>query len=222
MGCNKSEEIYKPSIENYISKTKQLIEKKNFKGYASLIDFSTTKKIPSERGEIYSTDLKLTNHFANRLISIIRDDFKVLHYFIIIDIISKSETNNLIYSLSGRKIGAYKVINGIVKTESNTIKQQMRFEEIPVDFILDETPNPSQIDDEIIDIESWWSCTKECISDSHIACYLDIDCATMLMITNLGAGAATPKGLGGGTASIGIACGISCAFNSKMDLLPQY
>ncbi len=58
MGCNKSEEIYKPSIENYISKTKQLIEKKNFKGYASLIDFSTTKKIPSERGEIYSTDLK--------------------------------------------------------------------------------------------------------------------------------------------------------------------
>lgn len=44
MGCNKIEEIYKPSIENYISKTKQLIEKKNFKGYASLIDFSTTKK----------------------------------------------------------------------------------------------------------------------------------------------------------------------------------
>jgi len=222
-GCKKIDQVKSLSVDNFVNKTKSLIEQKGYKGLVSLIDFSTTKSIPSPKGSIFATKLFLNGHYASRLISIIREDMKVLHYFIIVDKVNESETNNIIYSLSGRKVGAYKVVNGKVQVSaSNLIVKKASSEDVPVDFIEEEMPNPDQIEEEIIDVDSWWSCTRECISDSHIACYMDTECAVLLIVTNLGAGAATPKGLGAGSLSLGLSCGIACAFNSHMDLLPQY
>lgn len=67
---------------------------------------------------------------------------------------------------------------------------------------------------------TWWGCTRECVSDAHIACYLDKECMTLLTLTNV-AGTGTSFG-GQGSGSIAVACSIACLKNKNLDLLPQY
>lgn len=62
---------------------------------------------------------------------------------------------------------------------------------------------------------SWFSCTRECISDAHYVCRQSLECAILLVMANWNG---SPKGLG--NLSIAIACGIVCAENSGIDLIP--
>lgn len=89
-------------------------------------------------------------------------------------------------------------------------------------------------DDKIIDVQifgdleveetaadqarSWWGCTKECVKDVKISCASDTHCQTMLFISDLRI-RTSPGGLG--TMSVYSACGISCARNKKLDLIPN-
>ncbi len=85
-----------------------------------------------------------------------------------------------------------------------------------------EEPLPFDYDETFIQQRSWWACTKDCISDAHIACFMDEHCATMLLLVNVTSRFGTPSFWGAGSMSISAACGIVCAKNTNLDMLPEY
>jgi hypothetical protein len=230
-GCKKSEtDPAVMSVETFVQKTKDLIASEHYTGLASEIDFSTTKLVNPGPNQFFRTSLKASDHFARALISIVRPDRKVLQYIIVVDRIADAITVSRMYSLTGYKIGAYRVKDGKIDypsaTPSTLARKTLSDEETQNEFLPDysgetwydgETIIPPT--DPAIQLNSWWSCTKECVSDCRVACALDSECSTMLIISNLPNGQGV-AGLGG--LSIGISCGIACAFNKHMDLLPQY
>lgn len=223
-GCRKENVSAELTVEAFVAKTKSLISSKQYRGLAREIDFSTTRLIHSGPNQFFHTDLKANGQFARALISIVRPDNKVFHYIIVVDKVNDTHLNNHLYTLAGNPFGSYRIVNGKVDTKTE-VQRGLNLEDPgTIDGI--EEPVQSEIeamiDEQIEDSFGWWGCTRECISDCHIACYYDKECATMLIVTNLGASFVSPKGAGGGSLAIGISCGIACAVNSNMDLLPQY
>jgi hypothetical protein len=197
-GCEKPERPANLTIRQYVSKTQELII--NFKGVAKQIDFESTKIVNPGPGQFFHTLLKPSKHFTRALISIVRPDRKVLQFIIVVDKIGVKITNSRIFSIGGNYIGGYQINNGRVNfpdEKIETLSSKNEFEEI-----FDDMPPPEKFIEPIQDLKSWWGCTKECISDCHIACFMDSECASMLMITNVG--------------------GISCALNSNLDLILKY
>lgn len=216
ISCNKVEKKSELKLEQFISKTQLLII--NYEGIAKQTDFTSTKLVNPGPGQFFHTLLQPSKHLTRALISIVRPDAKVLHYIIVVDKIGEQMTKSRIFSLGGNYIGGYQIDNGrvyIPDENIETLNANNEFEEVYEDM-----PPPERIIGPIEELRSWWRCTKECISDCHIACFMDSECASMLMITNIGGIAAKKPGIG--SLSINIACGISCATNSNLDLLPKY
>lgn len=69
---------------------------------------------------------------------------------------------------------------------------------------------------------SWVTCLRDCVGNAHIACNSDPECTTLLIVSNIAGNWATPSIGGIGSISIATACGIVCAKNTNLDLLPQY
>lgn len=109
-------------------------------------------------------------------------------YYNVLWIAEKLDEKNSIVSmrlLNNKEIGRVDIVNGIVRTNQLSVRQ------------------------------SWWSCTMDCIGDSHIACGMDATCTALLIGSNI-------AGRGAASGSIAAACGISCVGNTNMDLLPQF
>ena len=120
------------------------------------------------------------------------------------------------------EFGVINFLNLFFFDPNSNIKQNDTSPSAPVDFVYPFDGEEYIPDPEMLALASWWSCTKECISDAHIACYLDRDCISLLLVVNAASGVAVPKIAGIGSVSIGIACGVVCAGNSSLDMLPQY
>ena len=104
-----------------------------------------------------------------------------------------------VYYLNGTRIGYFEIENDVV-----------------VETGMANENNDGQTTSNLAAATSWWACTRECISDAHIACYGDSQCMTLLLISN------APSGTGAsglGSASIAIACGAVCAKNRETDLI---
>jgi hypothetical protein len=228
--CKKETNSTELSSSEFIEKTQALIKEKKYHGLADEIDFSTTKTFRHEQGIVFHTQLKPSVHFARALVSIVRPDRKVLQYIIVVDKTTDNESRNTLYTLGGTKFGFYRTIGE--KIDTSPEDKYVTFDDgtpgrgeddgIP-DHYDPEYLSVEEIDEPIYQINSWWSCTKDCIGDAHIACYMDNHCQTMLLISNFTPGSiAMTKVAGLGSASIGISCGVACALNTHMDLLPQF
>ena len=148
----------------------------------------------------YATPIIRDNEQVAEIVGYLVPDRRILN---IVYTYEQLETNYWklnVYYIDGTKIGIYKIREGIV--EDVTVEPE------------GEEGTPAE------QARSWWGCTKECVSDAHIACYMDKHCMTMLLIANVG-GTGTSFG-GQGSLSISVACGIACAGNRNLDLLPQY
>lgn len=211
----------------FIQKTQFLIRQNHYSGLASEIDFSTTKFINNESKGIFYTKLRKNSQFIRALVSIVRSDNKVLNYIVVIDKLNDSTFNNFLFTLSGKKFAEFGIQSNqfsesVFFDPNSNIKQNDTSPSAPVDFVYPFDGEEYIPDPEMLALASWWSCTKECISDAHIACYLDRDCISLLLVVNAASGVAVPKIAGIGSVSIGIACGVVCAGNSSLDMLPQY
>lgn len=231
IGCYKQEYAksnqQELTISSYTTRTKSIIENSNYIGLAREVDFSTTVFIKNESNGVYYTKLNNSNFYSRALLSIVREDRKVLNYIVVVDKINDTSFNNYLFTLSGKKFAQYSICGGKFSDRLVTFYQNnMKSTSDELDgrdgyqypFIDEEyTPDP-----EITATRSWWACTKECISDAHIACYLDRDCISLLIAVNVASGFAKPKLSGLGSISIGAACGVVCAGNTNLDMLPQY
>lgn len=227
--CNKKSENLKSEInlKSFVEKTKSIIGQSEYTGLAKEIDFSTTTFIRNSSKGIYYTKLNSNSQFNRALISIVREDNKVLNYIIVVEKINDSTFNNYLYSLSGKLFAEYGLRNNVFSETTfldldSKMKKNNTEPAVPLDFIYPFDGEEFTPDSEMIAMASWWSCTKECISDAHIACYLDRDCISLLLVVNAASGVAVPKIAGIGSVSIGIACGVVCAGNTSLDMLPQY
>lgn len=215
-GCEKPEKPTNLTLSQFVAKTQSLII--NYEGIAKQIDFTSTKLVSPGPGQFFHTSLAPSEHLARALISIVRSDRKVLQFIIVVDKIAEEITYSRIFSIGGSYIGGYRIQKGKVYISRENL-ESLKAENINQE-IFDDMPPPEKIFEPIEELRSWWRCTQECISDCHIACFMDSECATMLMVTNIGGIAARKPGIG--SLSINISCGISCAFNSNLDLLPKY
>lgn len=227
--CNKNSENLKSEInlKSFVEKTKAIVDQFEYTGLAKEIDFSTTTFIRNSSKGIYYTKLNSNSQFNRALISIVREDNKVLNYIIVVEKINDSTFNNYLYSLSGKQFAEYGIRNNVFSETTfldfnSKMKKNNTEPAVPLDFIYPFDGEEFTPDSEMIAMASWWSCTKECISDAHIACYLDRDCISLLLVVNAASGVAVPKIAGIGSVSIGIACGVVCAGNTNLDMLPQY
>lgn len=228
LSCEKNKEtarLKEPNKQKYLSKIKELINQEFIKEGNKLnlssrneseninqtfsnsdFDYTTTQYGEFEEAEqvdhFYVTSFHEGSAFEGGLLSIAYEDNHLINIVSVVEMVDSETVMNSIYTLDGTKIGDITVKNGIVI--NTTI--------VSDDEVLDGGPV-------VEETRSWWGCTRDCISDAHIACYLDSHCQTMLLISNLGF-RRVPGGQGSG--SISVACGATCAFDRDLDLLPQY
>lgn len=150
--------------------------------------------------QAYATPIIRDNNQVAEIVGYLVPDNRILNIVYTYEELGTNYWKLNVYYIDGTKIGTYKIREGIV--EDVTVEPE------------GEEGTPAE------QARSWWGCTKECVSDAHIACYMDKHCMTMLLIANVG-GTGTSFG-GQGSLSIGVACGIACARNTNLDLLPQY
>jgi hypothetical protein len=151
---------------------------------------------------VYVTPIYIEDEIVGNLFGIVggENNNRVLNIECIVSEKSESSINVEVTRLKGEKVGSYVIEDSNIRT-------------------LVSEGNSENGED--VCARSWWGCTRECISDVHIACHQDSHCSTMLWITNVSSGLATPKGFGG-SASIGVACAAWCLHDSDADLLPEF
>ncbi len=152
----------------------------------------------------YVTPISLDNEIIGHLFGIVAglDQDRILNTEFVVSEMSQTITKVDVTLLKGEQLGFYTIEDNYVGTMVTT--------------------GGSTTSGIVLYARSWWGCTRECVSDVHIACHLDNSCSTMLWFTNLVSGFGRPRGAGAGSASIGVACGVYCAGNTNADLLPQY
>lgn len=199
------------SKEEFITKTKILLGENNNTASRDtsneFIDYSTTTYYDMYKDattyQFYYTKIYNNGVESGGLISLLLQDRRVFHYFVKPHHNLDGSYTNHFTSYDNIELGTVTVNSGII---TNTTMVQGSSNE----------GSRTQLE------RSWWSCTRDCVSDSHIACFQDAQCQTLLMVTNAGAGFAQPRGVGAGSFSISVACGAACIGNSNLDLLPQY
>ena len=199
------------SIDSYKKITVNSMNTYLAKG-AELPSFPTEEEVLShntyiveffEAGEIDSvfiTPIYRDEELASGIIGFVNDKGRLLNIVTISNLIEEENVTLVdVYYIDGTLIGSYSIEDDkVVGTE---IFGDIEVEETAAD-----------------QARSWWACTKECMSDAHVACFGDKHCMTMLLIAN--AGGAFTSGSPLGSASIGIACGAVCIKNRNLDLLP--
>jgi hypothetical protein len=198
------------SKETYVTKTKALLAGSTHSRLApeaETLDFNTTTYYRMFKGmdiyEFYFTKSYNGGKENGGLISLLLSNRKVFHYKVNISLREDGSLTNTYSTLENIILGTISIENGEI-------------------IYSDIAPHlPSDNDITTMD-RSWWSCTRECVSDAHIACFQDTHCQTLLLVTNGSAGFVVPKGIGAGSFSISVACGVSCLRNRDLDLLPQY
>jgi hypothetical protein len=205
----KNDEII--DLQTYVAKTKTFIRSQatdaRITAFSGIIDFSTTAYYEmyhsNETTRFYYSKLLNNGQQTGGLISLLLPNRRVFHYVAEVEVISTTTYDLQLYTLNGSYLGKASVVNGQITSTFNQ--------------------NALVSDDEITALSrSWWGCTRECVSDAHIACFQDKTCMSLLLATNSASGFAVPKGLGSGSFSISIACGFVCLKNKDLDLLPQY
>lgn len=207
----------KPPIsrEDFITKTKSLLTGRE--GFANrdtineYIDYSTTTYYEWYKGtdtsrwyytKIYNTSSSIVEDGG--LVSVLLDSNKVLHTIIKVQNHPNGSFTNYFSDIETKDLGRVDVDS--IGTVTDV-------------YVIAEQPG----DNEYTEFgRSWFSCTQDCIGDAHTACYQNTTCQVLLFATNIGSNFASPKGLGGGTVSIAVACAGACLKNRNLDLLPQY
>jgi len=199
------------SKEDFISKTKNLLgDNRNSLSRDTsneFIDYSTTTYYDMYKDtntyQFYYTKIYNNGIESGGLISLLLEDRRVFHCIVKPTQNTDGSYTNHFTSYDNVDLGSITVDSGVVI--NSTIEPSSSYD-------VDRT----QLE------RSWWSCTQDCVSDAHIACFQNTTCQTLLMGTNAASGFAQPRGVGAGSFSISVACGVSCIRNSNLDLLPQY
>lgn len=212
LSCKKNNVVVDAPIstKEYVTKTQALQANKTQNNYRTIntseyIDFSTTSlrefTLNGETHQFFYTKIIKDNILIGALIGQVFENRRILNYIVEPIIANSNSFTNYYKTLDNTDLGTATVVGGNVTST---------FENADMTTDSDLTGFA----------RSWWGCTRECISDVHIACYLDKECMTLLTFTNV-AGTGTSSG-GQGSGAIAVACSIACIKNKNMDLLPQY
>ncbi|MGN6494424.1 MAG: hypothetical protein ACTHLE_20700 [Agriterribacter sp.] len=177
----------------------------------SSIDINSTTEInkftdaENEEYHIFLTDYKATANLNGGVVSVLLPNQRLLSYVAVIENTSQDRVVSNVYSLSGEEVGTLEFLNGSM-----------------VNSTISAVPT---LDPLTIQIRKWIKCSKECVRETVLVCASDPHCFLMYSISNAPIPGSKIPGtklpaIGGGTAALGIACGIMCMKDVRFDVLP--